>query len=120
MLEAVQTGVIRTDRTAEGEVHLGSTRAVAHSDCTSERDKITGCDIVLLDEGLLQLDDLVETDVGVERRLDGVEGHDGAVSTPAAGSVVSLWSTTKIYLVHTRTGPELRGQERSRWRRGRH
>ena len=32
-------------------------------------------------KGLLLAHDLVETDVGVERGLDVVEDHDGAVST---------------------------------------
>ena len=56
-------------------------RAVGERDRASEGDEVTGRDTVLLDEGLLQLHDLVETDVGVERGLDVVEDHDGAVST---------------------------------------
>ena len=67
--------------TAGEEVHLGSTRAVGERDRASEGDEVTGGDTVLLDEGLLQLHDLVETNVGVERGLDVVEDHDGAVST---------------------------------------
>lgn len=43
--------------------------------------EISGSHVVELGEGLLDVDDLVETNVGVEIGLNGVEGHDGPVST---------------------------------------
>ena len=45
--------------------------------------QVTGGHVVLGDERLLSVDNLVNTKVGVEVRLNSVENHDGAVSTTA-------------------------------------
>ena len=70
--------------TADEEVHLRSTRAVTEGDSTSEGNKVTRGNVVLGNEGLLELHDFVETDVRVEGSLNVVEDHDRAVSTSAA------------------------------------
>ena len=66
------------------EVHLRSTRAVTESNSTCESNKVSRGDVMLGNEGLLELHDFVETDVSLERSLDRVEDHDRAVSTAAA------------------------------------
>lgn len=42
--------------------------------------QVSGRDVVLGLDGLLEVDDLVQTDVGVEGGLDVIEHHDGTVS----------------------------------------
>ena len=68
---------------AEEEVHLRSTRAVADTDGASKRDEVTRSDVVLCDERILELGDLVQTDVRVESSLDLVKDDDGTVGTSA-------------------------------------
>ena len=43
---------------------------------------------------LLQLNDLVGTNVGVEVGLDGIESYDGAVGTSAAAGRLSTYECT--------------------------
>ena len=73
--------MLLTNFAANEELHLGSTSAVADTDSASERNEVSRAHVVLGDEGLLDVDDLIETNVGVERGLDRVEQHDRAVST---------------------------------------
>lgn len=98
-----------TRRTAKEELHLRSTRAVAHSDGTSEGDEVTGSDVVLGDEWLLESDDLVKTDVGVEGSLDRVEDDDGAISASATASTLENANIDVNRCRRTRTCPEPRG-----------
>lgn len=79
-----------TSRTTEEELHLRSAGAVADSDGTSEGDKVARSDAMLLDEWLLQIHDLIETNVWVEVGLNVVEDHDGAVSAPATELTLRL------------------------------
>ena len=58
---------------------IWGTGAVAEGNGAGEGDEVARSDIVLGHEGLLQLDNLGEADVGVEVGLDFVEDHDGAV-----------------------------------------
>ena len=46
--------------------------------------QVSVTDVVALDEGALLVDDLVDTVVGVEGGLDGLEDGNGAVSTSTA------------------------------------
>ena len=73
----------RTWGTADGEGQRGCTRAVGDSNGTREVNEITRGHVVELSERLFNVDDLVETDVGVEGSLNGVEGHDRPVSAIA-------------------------------------
>lgn len=89
--------------TTEEEVKLGSTRAVRDTNGTSELNavsetlasgcvkrcleyylQVTGGDIVLGDEGFLDTNNVINTAVGVEGSLDGVEGYEGTVSSTTA------------------------------------
>ena len=74
----------RTWWAANEELHFGSTRAVAHSDGTSEGNKVAGRDTVLGDERLLQVDDLIGTEVSMEVGLDVREEERRAVSSLAS------------------------------------
>lgn len=78
--------LILTRCAANEELHLRSSCAVTESDGTGECDEITRSDTVPRDEGLLQLDDFVKTDVGVECGLDLVEDHNRPVRSTATVS----------------------------------
>jgi len=67
--------------TTEEEAETRSTRAVGNTDGTSELDEIPSGDVVRGDEGLLGIDNIINTTVGVEAGLSGVEGDDGAICT---------------------------------------
>lgn len=67
----------------EEELHLRSTRAVADSNSTGKGDEVAGCDTVLGDEGLLNCNRLIETNVGVVLGLNIGESHDRAVGASA-------------------------------------
>ncbi|KAJ2989957.1 hypothetical protein NUW54_g8623 [Trametes sanguinea] len=80
-------------------------------------------DVVAGDDGLLEGDDLVEADVGVEVGLDVGEDGDGPVRASTAGKVgmhirTGLSARTKARR-RTRTGPWPPGRGRWRSRRGR-
>ena len=82
-----------TDLAAGEELHLGCTGAVADSDGAGEGDEVSRVHAVLLHERLLNVDNLVEADVGVERGLDRVKEHDTAVrsATTAVRTRISIW-----------------------------
>ena len=73
-----------TRGTTDEKVHLRGTRAVAERNCASKRNEISRGDTVSFHEWLLQLDDLIEANIGFKIGLDFVEDHDGAVGTSAA------------------------------------
>ena len=73
-----------TSWATEEELHLRSARAVADSDSTGKGNEVAGRDTVLLNEGLLNGDGIVEADIRVEGGLDLREDHDGSVGTSAA------------------------------------
>lgn len=92
---------IHTWGTTEQELELRGTRAVTDTDGTSELDakiriisnlvsasslssgnsQVTSADIVSSDEWSLSIDNVVDTAVRMEDRLDIIEGMDGAIST---------------------------------------
>ena len=80
-----------TNFAADEELHLRRTSTVADTDSASERNEVSRAHVVLGDEGLLDVDDLIETNVGVERGLDGVEQHDRAVSASTARRVGQIF-----------------------------
>ena len=86
-------GICRHTGSATGEeVHLRRTRAVTECDRARESDEVAGGDTMLGDERLLQVDNLIETNVWMERSLNCVEDNDRAVGT----------STTAKWLSSTR------------------
>ena len=62
--------------TAQEEIELGSTGAVGDTDSTGELDEVGSGEVVALNERALLVDDLVDTKVGVEVRLDVLEEGD--------------------------------------------
>ena len=75
---------------ASKELHDGGTGAVADGDSTSESDEVTGSHVVPVEDGLLDGDSLIETNVGVEGGLNRGEGVDGAVSAATAELALGL------------------------------
>lgn len=74
---------ILTRWAAEEELHLGSSRAVADTNSTGKGNEVAGCDTMLSDEGLLNRNSLIETNVGMVLGLNIGESHDRAVSASA-------------------------------------
>ena len=72
-------GGLGSVHTAKEDVELRSTGAVGDTDGAGELDEVGGGDVVTLDERPLLVDDLVDTEVGVEVGLDVLEEGDGTV-----------------------------------------
>lgn len=91
--------IVRTNSAADPEEHLRRASTVADRDRAREGDEVRGVDVVLRNERLLQVHNLVKTNVRVERGLDGVKEDDRAVRTTTAELALGLKSGGDGYAV---------------------